>query len=123
MEEFCVAIAAIAAIIHLYIFCLESVFWGRPRTNRIFGMSPEAAEQNRVFAFNQGFYNLFLSLGTTIGLVIGLENEIGKTLVSYSLLSMMLAAIVLMITSPKLLRPAVIQGLPPLSGLVLLILQ
>ncbi len=109
--------AAMAGVIHFYIFCLESLFWGQPKTNRVFGMSSEAAEHNRLFAFNQGFYNLFLAMATTAGLAIGLDNTVGKTLVAYSLLSMMFAAIVLIFSNRKLIRPALIQGVPPLIGL------
>ncbi len=113
----------LAGIIHFYIFCLESLLWGRPKTNRTFGMSAETAEQNRLFAFNQGFYNLFLGIGAVAGVVVGLDNGIGKTLVVYSLVCMLLAAVVLIFSNRKLLRPALIQGLPPLLGLIFLVLQ
>ena len=113
----------LAAIIHLHIFCLESLLWGKPKTNRVFRMSKETAEQNRLFAFNQGFYNLFLAAAAISGLAIGLENAAGKTLVAYSLGSMMLAAIVLISSNKKLLKPALIQGIPPALGLIFLALQ
>lgn len=113
----------LAGVIHVYIFSLESIFWGRPKTNRVFGISSEAAEQNRLFAFNQGFYNLFLSVAAIGGLAIGLNNAVGKTLVAYSLMSMLLAAIVLIFSNRKLLRAALIQGVPPLLGLTFLALQ
>lgn len=115
--------ASIAGLIHLYIFCLESLLWGRPKTNRVFGMSPETASQNRLLAFNQGFYNLFLALAAIAGLVIGLHSSVGRTLVVYSQASMLLAAMVLIFSNKKLLRPALIQGIPPLLGLVFLALQ
>jgi putative membrane protein len=114
---------AIAALIHLYIFVLESLLWGKPKTNRAFGMQPDMAEANRLFAFNQGFYNLFLAVAAISGLVMGLDTIAGSTLAAYSLLSMMLAAVVLIFSNPKLLRPALIQGLPPLLGLAFLALR
>lgn len=114
---------SISAVIHLYIFFLESLLWGKPKTNRVFGMSLEMAESNRLLAFNQGFYNLFLGAGALSGLLIGLDSVAGKTLIAYSLLSMLLAAVVLIYSNPKLLRPALIQGIPPLLGLALLAIQ
>ena len=114
--------ASIAGFVHLYIFCVESLFWGRPSINRIFGISPETAETNRLFAFNQGFYNLFLALGAIGGVVVGLQSVVGKTLVAYALASMLLASIVLILSQPKLWRPGLIQGIPPLMGLIFLAL-
>jgi putative membrane protein len=81
-------------------------------------MVPETAEHCRLLAFNQGFYNLFLATATIGGLSVGLENSIGKTLVAYSLTSMLLAAVVLIFSNRKLIRPALIQGVPPLLGLI-----
>ncbi|MGE0529450.1 MAG: DUF1304 domain-containing protein [Bdellovibrionales bacterium] len=118
-----VVFAAIAGIIHLYIFCLESLLWGKPKTNRIFGVSPEVAEHNRLFAFNQGFYNLFLGAAVIGGLVLGVNHTVGRTLVTYSLLSMLSAAIVLIFSNRRLIRPALIQGVPPLVSLAFLLLS
>lgn len=121
--NFTVVLAALAAIIHLYIFCLESLLWGRPKTNRVFGMSRNVAEHNRLFAFNQGFYNLFLAVAVIAGLVIGLEEAVGQTLAAYSLGSMVLAAVVLIFSNRKLWRAALIQGLPPMLGLIFLVIR
>jgi putative membrane protein len=78
--------AGLAGLIHVYIFCLESLLWGKPKTNRVFGVSPEIAEHNRLFAFNQGFYNLFLAVAAIGGLVVGIDDIAGRILVAYSLL-------------------------------------
>jgi putative membrane protein len=116
----CIFFTTVAGVIHLYIFCLESLVWGRAKTNRVFGISSEIAEHNRLFAFNQGFYNLFLAMAALGGLVIGINNVVGKTLVAYALISMILAAVVLIFSNRKLIRPALVQGIPPLAGLALL---
>jgi putative membrane protein len=115
--------AALAGIIHLYIFCLESLLWGRAKTNRVFGISSEIAEHTRLFAFNQGFYNLFLAVAAMGGLVFGADTVVGKTLMAYALTSMLLAALVLIFSNRKLVRPALIQGLAPLLALFFLALQ
>jgi putative membrane protein len=117
--------AAIAALIHIYIFVLESVQWSKESTRRIFGVrSAEDAELMRPLAFNQGFYNLFLALGTATGLVLIAASGVaqaGFALAIFALLSMVLAAVVLLTSNPKLARSALIQGLAPLIGVVLLI--
>ena len=117
--------AAIAALIHVYIFVLESVQWTKESTRRIFGVKTEAdAELMKPLAFNQGFYNLFLALGTITGLVLIAASGItqaGFALAIFALLSMVLAAVVLLSSNPKLARSALIQGLAPLIAVVLLI--
>jgi putative membrane protein len=117
--------AAVAALIHVYIFVLESVQWSKESTRRVFGVrSAEDAELMRPLAFNQGFYNLFLALGTVIGLVLILTGGVpqaGFGVVLLALSSMVLAAVVLIASNPKLARSALIQGVAPLLGAVLLI--
>ena len=39
---------AIAGVIHIYIFIMESVLWGTPKVNQAFGMSPEKAAANKL---------------------------------------------------------------------------
>jgi putative membrane protein len=117
--------AAIAALIHVYIFVLESVNWTKEATRRVFGVrSAEDAELMKPLAYNQGFYNLFLALGVIAGLVmvvaIGVP-QAGYAVAIFALLSMLLAAVVLITSNPKLARSALIQGAAPLLGLVFLI--
>ncbi|MDQ2698993.1 MAG: DUF1304 domain-containing protein, partial [Actinomycetota bacterium] len=118
--------AAIAALIHVYIFVLESVQWTRESTRRVFGVrSAEDAELMRPLAFNQGFYNLFLAIGTVIGLVLILAGGLppaGFGVALFALGSMVLAAVVLIASNPKLARAALIQGVAPLIAAGLLIL-
>lgn len=121
---------ALAALIHVYIFVLESVQWTRPRVWRRFGLaSQEAAETTRGMAYNQGFYNLFLALGSAGGLVLfwagdaGTVAEVaGRTLALFALGSMVAASLVLLTTGLSKLTPALMQGAAPLLGFVLLLL-
>jgi putative membrane protein len=116
--------AAIAALIHVYIFVLESVQWSKESTRRVFGVRSEAdAELMKPLAFNQGFYNLFLAVGVVVGLILlltGGATQAGYGVAIFGLLSMVLAAAVLITSNPKLARSAAIQGLAPLIGVVLL---
>lgn len=118
--------AGLAALLHVYIFVLESVRWTEPKTWRTFGIADQqAADVTKPMAYNQGFYNLFLAIGAFVGIVFWLVNGIGdvagRTLLIFSLGSMVAAALVLVTSGRKYLRPASIQGTLPLIGLVLAI--
>jgi len=102
-------LAAIAALIHVYIFVLESVSWTKESTRRVFGVrTAEDAELMKPLAYNQGFYNLFLGIGATLGLVLYWAGAIapGKTLVLFTMACMVLAAAVLTTTGRGYIRPA-----------------
>ncbi|MEY2847660.1 MAG: hypothetical protein RI885_325 [Actinomycetota bacterium] len=115
-------LAALAALVHVYIFVLESILWSRPTTWRIFGLRTQAdADTTRPLAYNQGFYNLFLALGIAVGLLLyGASFTAGVALVLAGTVSMVLAATVLITSSPLSARPAAVQGLLPLLATVLI---
>ena len=110
-------LAAIAALIHVYIFVLESVSWTKESTRRVFGVrSAEDAELMKPLAYNQGFYNLFLALGALGGVIAvwaGSETG-GRAVAVFACASMLGAALVLVATNVKMVRAAAIQGLAPL---------
>ncbi len=104
--------SGLAALFHVGFFILETVIWGTPKANAIFRVSPADAETMALFARNQGFYNLFLALGVPVGWFFG------KTaVVAFSCAVMLGAAVVLFSLSPRMLRGALIQGLPPALAL------
>jgi Predicted membrane protein len=118
------ALAALAALLHVYIFVMESIQWTQPRIWRRFGLADQAsADITKPMAYNQGFYNLFLAVGVVIGLTLFWAGEVplvGKVLVLFALGSMAAAALVLVTGGvKKYLRPALIQGTLPLIGFVL----
>ena len=48
---------------------MESLTWRKPATWKRFGVaSQEDAETQALFAFNQGFYNLFLAIIAAVGI-------------------------------------------------------
>ncbi len=115
-------LAAIAAgLVHVVIFCMESLLWTTPQVRARFRQSPEQADATKLFALNQGFYNLFLALGTLAGLALVLigSSRVGWTLVYWNCLFMLGAAVVLASSAPAMRRGAVIQGAAPLLFLVL----
>lgn len=120
LQVFALVFAIIATLIHVLIFALESVLWAKPSVWRRFGLKSQAdAELVEPMAFNQGFYNLFLALGSTVGLLLlGWGNPVaGKWVLLVALASMTLASIVLIISRRRLWRAALIQGLAPLLGI------
>ena len=119
-----VVFISIAALFHVYIFTLESLTWTTPRTRKIFGVaSQHEAETIKPMAFNQGFYNLFLGIGAAVGLVLLASiPAAGLALVFMGAGSMVLAALVLLLSSKSNRRSALIQGVPPLIGIVFVLL-
>jgi len=113
--------AILAAVVHVLIFCMESLWWTTPKVRARFRQAPEQADATKLFAFNQGFYNLFLAIGTFAGLALILlgQPDSGLTLVSWNCLFMVGAAIVLAASAPQLRRGALIQGTAPLLFLLL----
>lgn len=113
-------IVALAALVHLYIFVLESLTWTTARTRAVFGTSAEQAAQTRQLAFNQGFYNLFLAVEVVAGIVAFALGAVpvGIALVLAGAGSMVLAGVVLMVSDATKTRAALIQLLPPLIGVI-----
>jgi putative membrane protein len=114
--------AALAAVLHVYIWILESFQWTSPRTRATFGTTPEEAETTRLLAFNQGFYNLFLAVVTAVGIAFTISGgtRVGAALLFAGVGSMLGAAAVLLASAPDKARSAVVQGALPLVAVVLL---
>ncbi len=116
--------AALAALLHVYIFTMESLTWTTPRTRAVFGTTRDEAETTKLLAFNQGFYNLFLAIVAGAGIVavaLG-HNAVGVTLVLTATGSMACAAAVLLASAPDKARAAVTQGLFPLIAVILAVI-
>ena len=114
--------AALAAVLHVYIWILESFQWTSPRTRATFGTTADEAETTKLLAFNQGFYNLFLAVVTAVGIAFTISGgmRVGAALLFAGVGSMLAAAAVLLASAPAKARSAVIQGALPLVAVVLL---
>ena len=114
--------AGLAALLHVYIWVMESFTWTSARTRATFGITEEEAQATKELAFNQGFYNLFLAIVTVIGIAIGGTGSygVGLALIFAGVGSMLAAAVVLLVSSPEKARAAVTQGICPLVAIVLL---
>ncbi len=117
-------LAGLAALLHIYIFYMESVAWTTPRVRAVFGTSEEEALATKQLAFNQGFYNLFLAIVVLLGILLlplGYA-VVGTALVFVGAGSMLAAALVLLLSSPDKRRPAITQGALPALSIVALLL-
>jgi putative membrane protein len=114
--------AGLAALLHVYIWVMESLTWTSARTRATFGITEEEALATKELAFNQGFYNLFLAIVTAVGIVIGGfgHYDAACALIFAGTGSMLAAAVVLLASSPDKARAAITQGILPLIAIVLM---
>ena len=124
MHPIAVAAAVLAALIHVWFFVMESVWFMRESVWRRFGLTSDSdARIVRSFAYNQGFYNLFLAVGVAIGvaLVASGDPTAGRPIVLFACGSMIAAGLVLVLHNPAFLRAAAIQVVPPLAAVLAIV--
>ena len=124
MDIVAVVFAVGAALLHVYIWVLESFRWTEPSTRKTFGVSEADAEATKPLAYNQGFYNLFLAIITFVGLAL-LESEhwVGSALALAGTGSMLAAALVLVTHDRSMKRAALTQGTLPALAVLFLLLE
>lgn len=122
MVVIALVLAALAALLHVYIFALESLLWTTPRARSTFRSTAGEAEATKELAFNQGFYNLFLAIVTIVGVVALATGAVavGAALVFTGTGSMVAAALVLLLSSPGKRRAALTQMTPGLLAVLAL---
>jgi len=112
--------AGLAALVHVYIFWLEALAFDTAG-RKVFGVSAGDAAVMKPWAYNQGFYNLFLAIGTGVGISIcGANRDAAVALVVLGVGSMLAAALVLITSDRSKARGAVVQGTFPLIALLAL---
>src|SRR3954453_23026294 len=113
-------LAALAALVHVYIFWLESLAFDTAG-RKAFGVSTADAAVMKPWAYNQGFYNLFLAVGTGVGVALaGANHDAAVALVVMGTGSMPAAATVLITSDPGKARGPDQQGAFPLLALLAL---
>ncbi len=114
--------ASLAALVHVYIFVLESLRWSEPETRRVFGTTAETARVTAPLAYNQGFYNLFLAAGVAAGVfLVVVESDAGVPLLVFGCGSMLAASLVLVLSDHAKARAALVQGAMPAVALLALL--
>jgi putative membrane protein len=125
MHIVAIAAAAIAALIHIYFFVLESLWFMRPAVWARFGIdSEENAAVTRSFAYNQGFYNLFLAAGVVLAFaLVAIGDPVsGRAIALFSCGSMLAAGVVLYLHNRSFFRAAAIQAVPPFIAILAILL-
>jgi putative membrane protein len=117
-----VVLATVAALLHVLFFVLESVLFRRPAGRRLFGVRAEHdSPPLRLFAVNQGVYNLALAIVVLVGIglmVTDATSVAGRALVIAGCSVMVVAGIALALTAPRrMLGAALVQALPPLLAI------
>lgn len=115
-----VVLALLIGFQHVFIFLMESIFWGTSKINRVFRVDPKNVEVLRLWAFNQGFYNLFLSIGIFSGLWMIYQERVleGQAIVDFAIASVLLAGIVLAY-STKRIQSGLVQFAPAVLYFIL----
>lgn len=116
--------AGLAAVLHVYIWVMESFLWTTESVRKTFKTTVDEANTTKLLALNQGFYNLFLAIVTGVGIAayaMG-HDGVGTALVFAGIGSMAAAAVVLIASDQSKARSAVIQGIFPVIALVLLVI-
>lgn len=116
-----IVFASIAGVLHIAFFFMESIFFEKEQIHYLFGIKSSEVTTTRVIFFNQGFYNLFLSVGTFLGIYFLLA--MGQPLLlQYVMAYMFGAALVLFISNRTMYRASLIQGVAPLVAFIFLLL-
>ena len=111
--------AVVAGLFHVWAFLLESLLFRRPAVQRLF-LGRTVSSDVYLWAFNQGFYNLFLAAGA-IGGVIAVHAGspvAGRAVALFACACMMGAGVVLVVSERRLWRGALGQAVPPLVALL-----
>ncbi len=104
----------VSGLMHVAFFILESYLFQKPEGYKYFKMTRVEHEPVKIWALNQGFYNLFLALGIFAGLYLKVDG-----LTYFCALAMIGAGLVLWFTARRMRRGAYVQMLPPLLALLL----
>ena len=108
----------VAGLFHVAVFALESLLFREPSTYRRFLVKDDTEmAAARPWAFNQGFYNLFLAIGALGGLIWG--GDKGHAIALFACACMAGAGVVLIASDRRMARAAATQAVPPIIALVL----
>lgn len=117
MKKVAAVLVAFVALEHILFLALEMFYWATPTGIKIFGLTPEFAEQSRALAANQGLYNGFLAAGLIWGLIR--KNDAHQIKIFF-LTCVLIAGIFGAVTAKASIL--LVQGAPALVALVLVML-
>ncbi|MCA8921747.1 MAG: DUF1304 domain-containing protein [Planctomycetes bacterium] len=117
MHTAALIVAGLVAALHVWFAILEGVLFTKPLGLKTFKISAEDAETCKVFAQNQGLYNLFLSAGLVWSFVA--EPGLAFQLQLFFLGCVIVAGVVGGVTASKGIL--FVQALPAAIALVLVL--
>ena len=108
--------AVMAGLIHVGVFITESFLFTHPRFSSLFLTRGEDVAVVRLWAVDQGWYNLFLAAGALGGVVLvhTWDERAGRTLAMFACGCMVVAGVVLFVSERRLWRGSLGQAVPPL---------
>ena len=117
-------LAGLAALVHVYIFVIESLQFEKPATLRTFGIRADEAAVLKPVFYNQGFYNLFLAIAVAVGVVLVAAGatSAGATAVLIGTGSMVAAGAVLLASDRSKARAALVQAAVPALAVLLTVI-
>ena len=120
METVFLIFASLAAIIHVYIFILETFLWTKPIAKKVFGITREHAGVTKEMAANQGVYNGAIAGVVLVGIAFyaAYSSTIGYSLIFAGTGIMTAAAVYLFVSSPDKRSAAIKQLIFPFGTLV-----
>lgn len=112
--------AVLAGLLHVAVFGMESLLFRSAPVRGAFLVPDRAVEDIRLWAFNQGFYNLFLAAGAIGGVIAVHAGNVatGRAVALYCCAFMAACGVVLVVSERRLWRGALAQAVPPLVALV-----
>lgn len=113
MATLAIVLTLIVILIHVYIVVLEMALW-RSRGPKVFGITPQFANDTATLASNQGLYNGFLVVALVLGLA--LPAPTGTAFVLYGLGCVVVAGLWGGITANR--RILYVQALPAALALI-----
>lgn len=117
MKKVAAVLVAFVALEHILFLVLEMFFWSTPTGIKVFGLTPEFAEQSSALAANQGLYNGFLAAGLIWGLI---AKDNAQQIKVFFLTCVLVAGIFGAVTAKASIL--VVQGAPALAALLLVML-
>lgn len=109
---------AMAALIHIGFFVFESYVLQKPDAYKMLKITEQEHKVMKVWAFNQGFYNLFLAAGVGIGLYYVMQKQVmmAGVMTGFSGFCMIVAGTALWFSVPRMRKFAYLQaGVPALA--------
>jgi putative membrane protein len=112
--------AIVGGLFHVAAFVMESLLFRNPRVQRIFLGHADVEPGVFLWAFNQGFYNLFVAAGAIGGVIAAHTGHAaaGRAIALYACAIMAGAGVVLVVSDRRLWRGALGQAVPPLVALL-----